>query len=883
MSITESVVKGEIGNVLDFFIRPSWWWDFPQLVIRSGDAGHCSDSFSCNPNYIDDHYYNPLDKKWYKEIELKINASGHATPDKYNWKNPASQDIQDKLTKYRSSTLEHRDNFSPSKPIKQNINKASTLSSPILLDLDGDGIETTAVAAGAYFDHQNDGFAERTGWVGGDDGLLAWDRNGNGAIDDGGELFGSETRLTMGPDAGRKAANGFEALKELDANGDGRVDALDAAFADLRVWKDANGDGLSQAGELFTLGDAGVQSLATAYAQSTAVDAHGNAHKQIGGYTRADGSGAIATDVWFATDTAYSIATDWRDVGDDIAALPDLAGTGTVRDLRQAMALDASGRLQAAVAAFAVEPDEGRRHTLAREIVLRWTGVDGLDPGSRGSYVDARELAAQERLAGQGFYQPGWGANPGSTAGNRLTESFASLADAFHAQLEAQTRYADLYGHAGLAWEVDSGAPRLDLSGVAESLLAQFERDRPAGRLLLDGFARNLATLGYADEAGWNSLSERLSATAPEAPDILRVARMATRLGTDAADSLAGGTGDERLLGFGGDDVLAGKSGNDLVEGGAGNDSLDGGAGDDTLLGGAGDDLLNGGSGSDAYVFARGFGHDTIRQSDSGAGSLDRARFTELSSDAAQEVARRGDDLALDFGSDGELTVAGYFDSAARRVDVFEFADGASWDVQAVKAQAITRGTDDGDTLYGYNGAGNHLLGLAGDDRLHGGDADDFLHGGEGADRLYGKSGGDTLDGGSGDDVLQGGLGNDLYLFDRGGGGDAWMENDATAGNLDIARFGAAIDFDQLWFSKGGNHLEAQVIGTTDKVVIQNWYSGDASHIERFEAGGKALLDSRVDALVQAMAAFAPPAAGQSTLPDTYRQALAPVLAANWQ
>ncbi|MDP1903520.1 MAG: hypothetical protein Q8M09_04610, partial [Pseudomonadota bacterium] len=172
MSITESAVKAGIGNVLDFFIRPSWWWDFPQLAIRSGDAGHCSDSFSCNPNYIDDHYYNPLDKKWYKEIELKQNTSGHATADKYNWINPASQNIQDKLTKYRASTLEHRDNFSPIKPIKQSINKASTLSSPIILDLDGDGVETTAATAGAYFDHAGDGFAERSGWVGGGDGLL---------------------------------------------------------------------------------------------------------------------------------------------------------------------------------------------------------------------------------------------------------------------------------------------------------------------------------------------------------------------------------------------------------------------------------------------------------------------------------------------------------------------------------------------------------------------------------------------------------------------------------------------------------------------------------------------------------------------------------------
>ncbi|MBI4755088.1 MAG: hypothetical protein HY778_06625 [Betaproteobacteria bacterium] len=248
-----------------------------------------------------------------------------------------------------------------------------------------------------------------------------------------------------------------------------------------------------------------------------------------------------------------------------------------------------------------------------------------------------------------------------------------------------------------------------------------------------------------------------------------------------------------------------------------------------------------------------------------------------------REVTRRGDDLTLDLGSEGQLTVFGYFDTAARRVDLFEFADGASWDVQAIKARTLTYGSHQADTLYGYNGAGNRILGLAGDDALHGGDADDLLAGDEGNDRLYGKSGRDTLMGGDGNDVLQGGLGGDTYLFGRGDGEDAWIENDASAGAVDVARFGSTVDFDHLWFRRSGKHLEVQVIGGGDKVVIQNWYSGSANRIERFEAGGKALLDTQVDNLVQAMAAFAPPAAGQTTLPQNYHDALAPVIAANWQ
>jgi hypothetical protein len=74
----------------------------------------------------------------------------------------------------------------------------SKIPSPIMLDLDGDGVETVSLNNGTYFDHAADGFAEQTGWVGKDDGLLVRDLNGNGVIDSGRELFGSETLLADG-------------------------------------------------------------------------------------------------------------------------------------------------------------------------------------------------------------------------------------------------------------------------------------------------------------------------------------------------------------------------------------------------------------------------------------------------------------------------------------------------------------------------------------------------------------------------------------------------------------------------------------------------------------------------------------------------------------
>jgi len=148
--------------------------------------------------------------------------------------------------------------------------------SPIILDLDKDGIETTNISDGAYFDHDKNGFAERTGWASADDGLLVWDKNGDGIINDGNELFNT----TM-PD-GTQVQNGFEVLNALDDNQDGKIDVNDVIFSQLKVWQDIDGDGYSASDELFTLSELGIQSINTGYTESTYVDDNGNEHRQKG-------------------------------------------------------------------------------------------------------------------------------------------------------------------------------------------------------------------------------------------------------------------------------------------------------------------------------------------------------------------------------------------------------------------------------------------------------------------------------------------------------------------------------------------------------------------------------------------------------------------------
>ncbi|RPD87432.1 iron-regulated protein FrpC [Neisseria weixii] len=152
---------------------------------------------------------------------------------------------------------------------------------PLVLDLDGDGIETVGTQgySGALFDHDKDGIRTSTGWAAAD-GLLVIDRNSDGLINNGGELFGDSTVLKDGSNA----AHGYAALAESDTNSDGKVDAQDADFDKLKVWRDLNQDGVSQEGELFALAELNIQSLDVAYQDVNTRLGNGNTLAQKGSY-----------------------------------------------------------------------------------------------------------------------------------------------------------------------------------------------------------------------------------------------------------------------------------------------------------------------------------------------------------------------------------------------------------------------------------------------------------------------------------------------------------------------------------------------------------------------------------------------------------------------
>ncbi|WP_438799911.1 calcium-binding protein, partial [Xanthomonas hortorum] len=844
---------------------------------------------------------------------------------------------------------------------------------PLTLDLDGDGIDTVGASGSILFDHDGDGVRTGTGWVKGDDGLLVLDRNKNGLIDNGGELFGADTLIA----GGIKASSGFEALSDLDKNKDGFFDREDSDFSNVKVWRDVNQDGISQSEELFGLVELGIASITLT--PTTTVDlelGNGNVVDNRGIYTRTDGSTGLAGDLQLAMDNFFrdfSGSLNPIEVTNEADRLPGLKGSGAVRDLKEAASI--SFELLASIQALSPGTSRDAMRGSLDTILARWAATSTMQSseemlesssgGARELYyrgVLPAEIAAQsaevidawikqqhaelasmiailEKFNGSSLisYRFDQASTGGSTYSwselakldgtktqvmnillqpeqvESIKAAYASLKESVYAGLVMQTRlkgYLD-----GVNIQFVDGGLKFDYS----ALDAMLESKRSSQLNEAFGDIVDLHTYGksFLEGSGWkfgeildawivDAVSSAAGLNAMAAANIRIV--NGTFAGTvsddlvwggtgndvvtggagadligggygndvlnggDGSDQLFGGMGDDSLDGGDGNDLLLGGDGNDSLSGGSGTDRLDGGAGDDVLsvnpqardsvlIGGTGNDTLNGSWYSDTYLFNKGDGHDTVLETSTYSGAVDKVVFGEGIAASDVRVLRQGLDVVLDLGNGTDSVrlkdwLSGASENDSAGIEQLVFADGTIWTPETLRAMGLTTlGTDAADTLTGWNG----------NDLLLGGDGNDSLSGGSGTDRLDGGAGDDVLSvnpqardsvfiGGTGNDTLNGSWYSDTYVFNKGDGHDTVVETSSYSGAVDRVSFGSGINLDDTVFTRSGNDLFVTLKGSQDQLAVASWFASDASQVEYLDFNDRSVAASEVSSLIDAMA-----------------------------
>ena len=675
---------------------------------------------------------------------------------------------------------------------------AERRTSPIVLDLDGDGVETLELGS-SYFDLDGDGLSERSGWVGPDDGLLVSDLNGDGLVSSGAELFGNHTRLKNG----HKAANGFQALAEYDDNGDGKVDAQDASYASLQVWRDHNGNGISDAGELQSLADAGVVSINTGYTNSAHVDAHGHQHRQVASIMLSNGNASTAADVWFKVDGARRVSSGAIELTPDVVFMANAKGFGKVHDLHQAMVLDSG--LKDLLNQYVAADSAATRDALLDSLIYRWAGAADVDPYSRdpkkvySHVMDARQLVTLENLVGKPYEGTWcWGErdpNPHGQAAPILVAEYLEFKRFTAAQILAQTEYANELNIIRSHFGSDAQRTLVDWDSLEGKLDALFDAGQ-IGRIA--EVIKVLYDLGTYSPSYRTERDAAFQAIAASDVDLAPFFDFSTRLGTAQSDTLNG--------------IAAGT----------------------IFYGLEGNDRFYGQAGGDTYHFNRGHGEDTILDH----GGLDQLVFGQGISLADLKFSRNATTVWVQIknadGSDaGSLRIDNFFDFdgtvAYGAIEKIRFADGSSLDQQQILSILTASSITTGDDLIFGTTQGDTVAALGGNDSIHGLGGNDLLSGGEGNDVLMGDDGNDTLDGGVGNDTLIGGRGSDTYLFEAGHGLDVVNNAAEATGKVDRIVLGQGIVASAVSLKRIGIDLLIQT-SINDSIRVTNYFSGEAGN-----------------------------------------------------
>lgn len=704
--------------------------------------------------------------------------------------------------------------------------KAQPPRDPLIIDLGETGIELRSLEHGVNFDLDNNGFAEKTAWIGTEDGFLALDRNGNGSIDNGGELFGDQVILKDGS----KSESGFEALAELDDNGDGIIDNKDSAFANLRVWIDANHNGKSDSNELKTLNETGIISISLEHSEVSIVDEETGARIAESASVTINKNGAVST---------VDISEFWFPVNSSDTTQDGVVTAGNVPNIIQAANDDESGELLELFYEFSESTDIVMKRYYLKKILYKITDSKNIAINSRGGNIDARDLHVIEQFMGRDFEGVG-GSNPNSNAASILKDIYTNIENQYYNILNM---YCGLGGYLNATYEYEdeNGNKNLNLD-----FLNYIFDEKAAEGENIDYLVYDLGVYlkSYDKINGTSCFTEYSNHYSENYAYIVESTKSGnTYLGTESNDSyngtskndfIFGESGNDNLHGGNGNDAISGGSGNDTLYGDSGNDILIGDEGNDTLDGGTGNDTLKGGYGDDTYIFAKGYGNDTIIDSD----GLNTLRFKGIKPsdilvngtdeyDATITIKGTNDSLVIkDFRKSEEyrnydLEIDGVKMHVTDKDSPFRHIYGGNGDdvLKAVVDDSIMHAFGGDDTVYGSKE----------NDVIYGNEGNDTVYAGNGNDFVYGGAGNDIIDGGEGNDLLYGGFGDDTYIFDKNCGTDVINDTEGTS----VIKLTNEVSLADLRIDSVGEDVVISIRDTDDKLIITDFKQNPDNYVLR--------------------------------------------------
>jgi Ca2+-binding RTX toxin-like protein len=714
---------------------------------------------------------------------------------------------------------------------------------PLVLDLDGDGIELSPRGSiSPYYDIDGDGFGEKSGWLRGDDAFLVRDLNSNGTIDDVSEMFGNAT------------TTGFASLATLDSNTDGKISSADTNFGTIKIWRDLDGDAVTDSGELQTLTAAGITEISLATTPANSVIA-GNVVTATSTFTRSNSTTGTIGDVTLSANQRDTVWLGDTTIDSASEALPEVKGFGTLTDLR--IAMTDSSALKTAVTNALPSLDsldlEAMRAAVL-PVMNEWRAAVTVPSGTPGTVARADvPILTETDITGTVINDYAYQVTDTNgtywklASGNAVKDSSNIVIDypAF-AEVMAQTstegtwtvlsgeqiQFVERYWGMELPigtvepansgaiaaasnvinsiWDVINGvAIRLAVQGPLESYFEGIEYNLETDHFVATTDQMIVPTLENIFDAAPNDAPGAVAYLAEWKP-ILNVFlggfERENNLVISHAFLFQNVVAAYENIGLAATIKQAGAAlgiSEDIIITGSG--TMTGTSDQDLFYLGAGDQVAQGGLGPDSYIVGENFGHDVIDDVEAPlSGSPDTLRFAHLNSSEVSMV-RDGLDLVItEIGESNDIRIIGQFSRQLsgfglsgldpdHGVQEIIFADGEVWDKIDI-AKAVSTHTNGNDVI-------------------------------DGTDTI------DFLDGGAGNDTLRGGAEGDLYYFGEGDGDDTILDNITYVGidSPDVVKFKPGITIDDVTFTRDGNSndLVIEINGTSDTLTIEGQFAAN--------------------------------------------------------